>query len=166
MRSISHAPDVGSHAAADIQQQDDVNRHLLALEIPDFLRLTIHSQDEILDSEAENGMVSSVHYLGIDTTQGDIAAKSNGRIIGLRGSDSPGGGNQQAYCSDRQKDVHALHERPPYELALQMVVRQELFRLRCGGGERGAKSLGVAALECNQYYAAWPGQSSKRSWKV
>ena len=88
MRSSSHAPDVWLHATADIQQQDDVNRHLLALEIPDLLRLSIHSQDEILDSETANGMVSTIHYLGIDTSQRDIATKGNGRVIGWWGSDS------------------------------------------------------------------------------
>jgi hypothetical protein len=87
---------VWPHATADIQQQDDVNRHLLALEIPDLLRLSIHSQDEILDPETANGMVSTIHYLGIDTPQRDIATKSNGRISGLWGCDGRGGGSQQA----------------------------------------------------------------------
>jgi hypothetical protein len=45
MRSGSHAPDVWLYAPADIQQQDDVRRHLFALEIPDLLRLSIHSQE-------------------------------------------------------------------------------------------------------------------------
>jgi hypothetical protein len=81
---------------ADIQLQDDVNRHLLALEIPNLLRLSIHSQDEILDSETANGMVSAIHYLGIDTPQRDFATKSNGRIIGWLGSDSRRVGSQQA----------------------------------------------------------------------
>jgi hypothetical protein len=96
MRSTSHAPDVWLHAMADIQLQDDVNRHLLALEIPNLLRLSIHSQDEILDSETANGMVSAIHYLGIDTPQRDFATKSNGRIIGWWGSDSRRVGSQQA----------------------------------------------------------------------
>jgi hypothetical protein len=65
MRSSSHAADVWLHATADIQQQDDVNRHLLVLEIPDLLRLSIHSQDEILGSEIANGMVLTIYYLGV-----------------------------------------------------------------------------------------------------
>ena len=96
MRSGSHAPDVWLHATADIQQQDDVNRHLLALEIPDLLRLSIHTQDEILDSETANRMASTIHYLGIDTSQRDIATKSNRRVIGWCGSDSRLVGGQQA----------------------------------------------------------------------
>jgi hypothetical protein len=66
---------------ADIQQQDDVNRHLLALEIPDLLRLSVHSQDEIRDSETANATVSPIHYLGIDPSQRDIAAKGNRWVI-------------------------------------------------------------------------------------
>jgi hypothetical protein len=81
MRSGSHAPDVRLHATADVQEQDDVNRHLLVLKIPDFLRLSIHAQDEILDSEAANGMVSTIHYVGIDASQRDIATKGDGRVI-------------------------------------------------------------------------------------
>jgi hypothetical protein len=67
---------------ADIQEQEEVKRHLLALEIPDLQRLSIDSQDEILDSETANGMVSTIHYLSIDTSQRDIATKSKGRVIG------------------------------------------------------------------------------------
>ena len=96
MRSSSHAPDMWLHAMADIQQQDDVNRHPLALEISDLLRLSIHSQNEILGSETANGMVSAIHYLGIDTSQRDITTKSNGRVIGWRVSDSRRLGRQQA----------------------------------------------------------------------
>ena len=59
MRSGSHAPDMWLHATADIQQQDNINRYVLALEIPDLLRLSIHSQDEILDPETTNGMAST-----------------------------------------------------------------------------------------------------------
>ena len=88
MRSSRHPPDVWLHATADIQQQGDINRHLLALEIPDLLRLSIHSQDEILDTETANGMTSTIHYLGVDTSQRDIATKGNGRLISLRGRDS------------------------------------------------------------------------------
>jgi hypothetical protein len=82
VRSGGHAPDVWPHATADIQQQDNVNRNVLALEIPDLLLLSIHSQDEILNFETANRMVSAIHYLGIDTSQRDIAAKGNGRVIG------------------------------------------------------------------------------------
>jgi hypothetical protein len=82
MRSGSHVPDVWLHTTADIQQQDDVNGHLLALEIPNLLRLSIHSQDEILDSQTADGMVFTIYYLGIDTSQGDITMKGNGRVIG------------------------------------------------------------------------------------
>ncbi len=82
MRSVSHAPYVWLHAMADIQEQDEVKRHFLALEIPYLQRPSIHSQDEILDSETANGMVSTIHYLSIHTSQRDIATKSNGRVIG------------------------------------------------------------------------------------
>src|SRR5262249_6274856 len=63
-------------------------------------------------------------------------------------------GSQQAERDDRQKDVHALHERPLYEPALGVVVWAKLFRLRCSARERGRKFLVVAARECNQYYSA------------
>src|SRR5437763_7674294 len=95
MRRGSDAPDVRVHAMADIQQQQDVDRHVLALEIPDLLRLSIHSKDKILGAETAHGMVSAIHYLGIDTSQGDIAAKFERRIVGRRGSDSRDMDSQQ-----------------------------------------------------------------------
>ncbi len=96
MRSGSHPPDVRLHAMADIQQQDDVNLHLLALEIPDLLLLSIHSQDEILVFETANGTACHVHYVRIDTSQRDVAAKSDRRIAGLWGSDRRRVGRQKA----------------------------------------------------------------------
>jgi hypothetical protein len=56
--------------------------------MPDLLRLSIHSQDEVLDPEIANGMARTIHYLGIDTSHRDIATKGNGRVTVGRGSDS------------------------------------------------------------------------------
>ena len=90
-----------------------------------------------MDPETANGMVSAIDYLRIDTSQRDIATKSNGRVIGLWGSDSRHMGSQQEYRGDRQKDVRALHTRPPYEPALQNLSRGQSSFACDAAGESG-----------------------------
>jgi hypothetical protein len=78
MRCSSYAPDVRLHTTADIQQQDNVNRHPLTLKIPDLLLLSVYSQDEILNSEISNGMVFRIHYLSVYASHQDITTVTLG----------------------------------------------------------------------------------------
>ena len=163
MRCNCHAPDVWLHATADIQQQDDVNRHLLALEIPDLLGLSIHSQDEILSLRSRMG------WFPPSTTWASTRPNETSLRKVMGGSSACGFATAAVGAANRhsvaigQKDVHALHRRPLYEPPLDLAVWARLFRLRCSGAERGGKFLLAAAPECNQYYPASSENSSAMS---
>src|SRR5689334_8118394 len=97
------------HATADIQQQQDINRHALALKVSDLLLLSVYSQDEILDAETTDWMIFNIHHLCIYTPQGDITPKGYFGIIRCA-IVQRGGCGQQAQRHAGEKSGYASHE--------------------------------------------------------
>jgi hypothetical protein len=56
-----------SHAAADIQQEQYVRRHVFAGKIADRLGPSLLAQDEILGMKVSDGAVRAVDYLRVNT---------------------------------------------------------------------------------------------------
>src|ERR1043166_7622379 len=97
------ALDVRLHAAADVEQEEDVDGHVFTLEIADLLRLAVLAENEILGAEAAGGAVVLVDHLRIDAGERDIAAELIGgafrrRIGGRCGLADRGGGGEGEDC--------------------------------------------------------------------
>ena len=71
---------VGTHAGADVEQQQHVDRHLLAGEIPDLLRAAFFPQHEIPNAKALDGAIVPIQHLRIHAHQRDIAAEHHGLV--------------------------------------------------------------------------------------
>jgi hypothetical protein len=75
---------MGPHASAHVKEQQNVNRHILAIEIADLLNLSGFTKDEIFRMQARNGAVIAVDYLDVHAHQRHIATE-HGLIFGRRG---------------------------------------------------------------------------------
>ena len=72
------------HAGAHVQQEDDVDGHLLTLEVADLLLLPVLAQDEILFGQTRDGTVGAIDHLHVHALERDVTSERNGGIAGLR----------------------------------------------------------------------------------
>jgi hypothetical protein len=69
--------DVGLHATAHIQKEQDIDGHVLAGEIPDGHDAPIHSQNKIIDLQTGYAASVRVNHLRVDARQRHIALKDD-----------------------------------------------------------------------------------------
>jgi len=84
VRRVGDPLHVRSHAAAYIQKQQNIQRHVLAGEITDRLGFTLFAEHEILDRQARNGAIVTVDNLRVHPDQRDITAKNDRIVSGQR----------------------------------------------------------------------------------
>jgi hypothetical protein len=73
---------MGSHARADVQQEQDVQWHAFAGKLADRLYVSILAKHEIVDPQIRNDAVRPIDYLSVDSDQGHIGAKHGLTISG------------------------------------------------------------------------------------
>ena len=66
---------VRPHASADVEQQENVDRHVFAGKIFDLAGLAFLAQNEVGYAQSANGAIRSVDHLGVYANQGDVAAE-------------------------------------------------------------------------------------------
>jgi hypothetical protein len=112
MRGRGNALDMRAHTAADVEQQDQVDRHVFAGEIADVAGLAGFLEEEILGSKSGDGAVAAIYHLGVDAGEGYVALEDNVTIGGGGREEAEGGGDQ-----DRTGD--AGHSTLPFQLAIR-----------------------------------------------
>jgi hypothetical protein len=70
-----NAFDVRLHAAAHIEQEQQVHRHVFPSKVADLLRMALLAQHKIVSVQASDGAVVVVHYLHIYADKRNLAAK-------------------------------------------------------------------------------------------
>jgi hypothetical protein len=90
---IRQAFDVWLHTPAHVEKQENVDGHILALEIANRHLLTVFEQHKIVDLQAGDYAIRAINHLSINTDQGHIAAKNDVRVIGSSGWDPQCGQN-------------------------------------------------------------------------
>jgi len=90
---IRQAFDVWLHTPAHVKKQENVDGHILALEIANRHLLTVFEQHKIVDLQAGDYTIRAINHLSINTDQGHIAAKNDVRVIGSSGWDPQCGQN-------------------------------------------------------------------------
>src|SRR5438552_6424223 len=75
------------HATADIQQQQDVNWHVLASEVANRHNMPIDSQNEIARLQASYCMPALIKHLCINSRQRNVTFESDSSIFRIDGWD-------------------------------------------------------------------------------
>jgi len=81
LRRIRDTLHMDPHTAADIQQQQDVNRHVFAREIMDREHPSILAKNEVFGAETSDGAIAMVEDLGVYAYQRDVAAEDDVRVF-------------------------------------------------------------------------------------
>ncbi len=90
VRGVGDALHVGAHAAADVEEEEDVERHVFAGEIADFDDFSLLFENEIFRVETGDGVVVAIEDLDVDADQGYVAVEGNGGVVGAQGGDKHG----------------------------------------------------------------------------
>ena len=80
LRSGGDALDVRLHAAADIEEKQDIDGHILAGKVADGEHASIKTQNEIFSDEAGDGASAAIDDLSVDAGEGNIAFEDSGVI--------------------------------------------------------------------------------------
>jgi hypothetical protein len=81
LRSGCDPFNVRLHAAADIEQQQNVHGHVLTREITDRYGFAAHAQDKVALLKTGDRATVAVEDLHVDARQSDIAFESNGVVV-------------------------------------------------------------------------------------
>jgi hypothetical protein len=64
-----------AHAAAHIEQEHDVERHVLIAEMPNRLQLTILCKQKVFGLQSGDDSLPAIRHLGVDSNQRHVAAE-------------------------------------------------------------------------------------------
>jgi len=81
---VSQPLHVRAHATADVQQQHDIDGHVLTGEITNLNPLALLPQFKVLNAETSDGSAVAIEYLNIDADQGHVAAEYDFFVRGLQ----------------------------------------------------------------------------------
>ena len=109
VRRRGDALHVRPHAAADVEQQQQVDRHVLAGEIADLEHLARFAQNEVGDAQPRDRPIVAVDHLCVHPEHVDIAAEDDFVVPGGDQGQSHGGGaNQQKTIGTAHFDAEVL----------------------------------------------------------
>jgi hypothetical protein len=81
VRRVRNSLDMWPHTPADVEQEQNIDRHVFAGEITDLLRAPLRNQDEIVRSQPANRAIVVIHNLRVDPDKGHIAAEDQSVVV-------------------------------------------------------------------------------------
>ena len=110
LRSVRNPLDMRLHAAADVEQQEDIYGHAFAGKVSDGLGLAIHPEHEIIRLQTGYRPALEVDNLGIDARHRHIALENCGVIR-----------RQRSHDHRKEESGNTFHTRNPKSATREQV---------------------------------------------
>src|SRR5260370_32802055 len=128
MRRVGDALDMRSHAAAYVQQRQDVHGQVLAGKVADLLRPACLAQDEIGDAQPGDGAVVAVDHLGVHSDERNITVEYDVTLLGREQSGGQGkhqgedtAGHEASLSIDTRERSVQFQNTPPQPKGKRLV---------------------------------------------